>query len=222
MKKLLSASITATVMASAMAVAPAQAEVSASAGVSNMYFWRGQDLGAGAPQISADLTYSVGGAYIGTWIASGDTAFKNEYDLGAGYAGEAGDFSYDVSVWTYMYSNDDTSEGNASEFVGSLGFGPVSFGLIKNITGKLGSGNTEKESDVMDTYITLGTSFGDFSATYGIASFVGENQDYSHVVLGYAYSEELSFGVSQVVDADQEDFGQSDLKVFFNYSLPLK
>lgn len=222
MKKLLSASIAATVMASAMAVAPANAEVSASAGISNMYLWRGQDLGKGSAMASADLTYSEGGAYVSTWIASGDFAAGNEYDLGAGYAGEAGDFSYDLGVWTYLYSNDDTKYFELSEFVGSVGYGPAFLGLTKNITGKLNGAAAEEASGVMDTYLTLGASFGDVSAFIGAASHVGEDQDYTHVQVEYAYSEELSFGFSQVVDADSDNFGSSDLKVFFNYSLPLK
>jgi len=89
-------------------VAPtAQAEgtVSASAAVSNMYLWRGIDLGDGSPAVSGDLKYSIGGAYAGVWMSSGDDTLGNEYDYFVGWGTQANDFIFDISLWNYNYSD---------------------------------------------------------------------------------------------------------------------
>jgi len=70
MKKLTLAIATASALMGATA-AQAEVEVSASAAVSNMYLWRGLDIGAnnsgnggskGIPAISGDVAVSAGGA----------------------------------------------------------------------------------------------------------------------------------------------------------------
>ena len=64
------------------AVAPVAAgELSASAGVATSYLWRGFDLGAGDPAVSASLDYSEGMFYAGAWVSSGDASAGTEYDL---------------------------------------------------------------------------------------------------------------------------------------------
>src|SRR5690606_33155769 len=94
-KKLLASAVALSALASVALtpVAHAQAEVSATVSASNMYYWRGFDLGGGAA-IVGDINVSASGFYAGAWTSSGDEANGTEYDLYVGYGGEVGDFSY--------------------------------------------------------------------------------------------------------------------------------
>ena len=103
-KTVLAASVAATMAAGLAAPSIAVAEVSGTVGVSNMYFWRGQDLTEGNAQVFGSLDYAHStGLYAGIWGSSelGGT----EYDLYAGYAGSLGDFSYDIAYVDYNYPN---------------------------------------------------------------------------------------------------------------------
>ena len=220
-KKLLAGAVAASMAFGAMAPA-VHAEVEASAAIASSYLWRGIDLGttndgtsgSGTPAISGDLVFSQSGFYTGVWVSSGDVNAGTEYDLFVGYGGEAGAFSYDVSIWNYVYpegNNPEDSFGDLSELIVSFGLGPVSFSWYENIANEGGSEEYR--------YFTLGGEFGAFSATVGRHSDVGNNM--THVDLGYAYNDNLSFTLSQVV-RDEKNAFDDDLKVVVSYSIPLK
>ncbi len=228
MKKLSQAIALAGVMTAGLAAvstAQAEVEVSASASIANMYLWRGQDLGNGAAAVSGDLTVSASGAYAGVWTSSGDSAAGNEYDLYVGYAAEVGDFSYDVSAWTYVYPSSDGAGDNpdnrgntfdASDFIVSLGFKGASFAYYYPI-----SSNPDDKS-----YMTLGYEMDALSATLGMADGDKDNQQYTHLDLSYAYNDNIAFTLSKVVDQTADlDKGETgvddDLKVVVSYSLPI-
>lgn len=227
MKKLSQAIALAGVMtAAAVPAVQAEVEVSASAAVANMYLWRGQNLGSSdkdsgnaVPAISGDINVSMSGAYAGVWTSSGDTAAGQEYDLYVGYGAEAGDFSYDLSVWTYIYPDGGKSDGtfgDGTDVILSLGYAGASFTYYKPI----GS-----ESDDNSSYYTLGYGIDAVSATLGKADD-GDGVDYTHLDLGYAYNDNLSFTLSKVVDQSEKkntDGAQDeDLKVVVTYSLPIE
>ncbi|MDX1695171.1 MAG: TorF family putative porin, partial [Ketobacteraceae bacterium] len=162
------------------------------------------------------------GFYGGLWGSSGDSSGGTEYDIFVGFGGEAGDFSYDISVWNYMYPSSEEEDnilddfGGLSELIISVGFGPVSFTYYDNIAGSTGY-----------EYYTLGASAGSFSATFGYADPEEEegqtfDDDYMHLDLGYAYNDNLSFTLSQVVDSDEEADIDEDLKFVVSYSLPIE
>lgn len=225
----------AVAVGSAMAATPALAgDVSASATVANMYLWRGIDLGDGSAAVSGDLVYSVGSAYAGVWVSSGDDALGQEYDYFVGYGAEMGDFSADISLWNYNYSDgglfnktggfdvsDDTT-GELSEVILTLGYGPVSFSYYDNIAGASGY-----------SYMTLSGTAGKFSATVGQHDFnadAGNSDDMTHVDVSYAFNDNLSFTASKVVgqDCDKDDDPalcagavDEDLKFVVSYSLPI-
>lgn len=230
--KPLSASVAAVVLAAASFAPVANAEVSASAGVANMYLWRGVDLGDGSPAVFGDLKYSIGGAYIGIWGSSGDSSLGQEYDLFAGYGGEIGAFSYDISVWNYNYPDaglrgipgkrDDTT-GELTEIVLTLGVGPVTFQYYDNVAG--GSGYE---------YYTLAGAFGPFTAKLGYHDPDAKDSSMTHLDLSYAYNERLSFTLSKVIDDESEGSYydpvedvivqtgyDDDLKFVVTYSLPI-
>lgn len=227
MKKLSQAIALAGVVTAGVAVVPAvqaELEVSASAAVANMYLWRGQNLGSagagkGVPAVSGDINVSMSGAYAGVWTSSGDSAAGQEYDIYAGYGAEMGDFSYDLSVWTYIYPDGGKSDGtfgDGTDIIVSLGYAGASFAYYKPV----GS-----ESDDNSSYITLGYGMDKYSATLGKADD-GDDVDYTHLDLGFAYNDNLSFTLSKVVSQSEKKntagAQDEDLKVVVTYSLPIE
>ncbi|WP_286715531.1 TorF family putative porin [Thalassolituus sp. UBA2009] len=228
MKKLSQAIALAGVMTAGLAAvstAQAEVEVSASATVASMYLWRGKDLGNGAAAVSGDLTVSASGAYAGVWTSSGDTSWGNEYDLYLGYGAEMGDFSYDVILWNYVYPKGDGAAGNPddrgntfdyADAIISLGYAGASFTYYKPIGA---------ESDDNSSYFTLGYGLDAYSFTLGKADD-GDDSDYTHLDVGYAYNDNLAFTLSKVIDQSADlDKGEAgvdeDLKVVVSYSLPI-
>ena len=228
-KSLLASSIAAVMAAGVMAPAFAEVEVGASVGVASSYLWRGLDLGSGTPAVFGDLNISAAGFYGGIWGSSGDTYGGSEYDLYMGYGGSFGDFSFDVSVWNYVYPTgpgsvgildpdfEETDIGELSDGVVSLGYGPVAFTVYKPITGT-------KDSDYV--YYTLSADAGAFSFLVGMHSDgpcpsdadLGESCDPTHINVSYAFNDNLSFTVSQFI-SDEPD--SDDAKFVVSYTLPL-
>ena len=205
--------------------AQAEVEVSASAAIANMYLWRGQDLGAvtnagkstgGVPAVSGDLSVSAAGAYGGIWASSGDANAGQEYDIYAGYGGEAGALSYDVSIWAYVYPDGGASNGtftDNSEIIISLGAAGASVGIFKQV------GN-EVDNDNM--YYTLGYGMGSFSGNVGITDAAAKGADYTHFDLSYAYNDNISFTASKIVDQETKKTLDEDTKFVVSYSLPIE
>jgi uncharacterized protein (TIGR02001 family) len=236
MKKLLSASIAASVMAASLVAAPAQAEVAASVSVATSYLWRGIDLGQGTPAVSGDLSYSESGFHTGTWVSSGDTAGGTEYDLWVGYGGEVSGFTYDISAWTYVYPTGGMSDdnlGDLSEIILSVGYGAFSASYYDNVAGANGYSYLTLSGEYEKFGLTLGmadqeaaTEDGDGNPIVGASGLVVASQDinYMHLDLSYAFSDNLTFTLSKIIDDDAEDSSvemDNDLNVVISYSLPL-
>lgn len=191
-------------------------DVSGSVGISNMYLWRGVDLGdgengGGVPAVSGDLNVSAAGFYTGIWGSSGDANSGTEYDLYVGYGAEFGGVSVDLSVWNYMYpSIDEPSDlddfGGLSEAVLSLGFAGFGVSVYDNIAG--GSGYE---------YYTVSYSYDAFTVLAGMHDLVGGDENMTHVDVKYAFNDNLTFTLSQQVDGEFDD----DLKFVVSYSLPI-
>ena len=225
MKKLTKAIALAGVMTAGMTAATStfaeEVEVSASATVASMYLWRGQDLGNGAAAVSGDLTASIAGAYAGVWTSSGDTTSGNEYDLYIGYGGEVENFSYDVSLWSYVYPGSDAVNGEGNTFdlteaILSVGFMGASFSYYYPVAG---DGNDDYN------YMTLGYGYDKYSLTVGMADdpddFLGNGTlGYTHLDVGYAYNDSLSFTLSKILSTEEAD-ADDDVKVVVSYSLPI-
>ncbi len=223
--------VAAAALTGAVTVAtPAMAEVSASAAVANMYLWRGMDLGDGSAAVSGDLVYSNSGAYGGIWVSSGDSTLGSEYDYFVGYGGEAGDFSYDLSLWNYNYSDADLdgnplgtsgdTTGDLSEVILTLGYGAFSFSYYDNVAG--GSGYE---------YFTLSGNYEKFSATLGYHDFnagPGGNDDMTHLNVSYAFNDNISFTASKVIDQDCDKNDSvcgaidEDVNFVVTYTLPIE
>lgn len=228
-KTLLAGSVAASVLAASAFVSTAHAEVSASVGVASTYLWRGADLGSGTPAVSGDINYSTSGFYTGVWGSSGDTAAGSEYDIYAGYGNSVGDFSYDFSLWSYNYptgagysADGETDFTDFSDAVVSLGYGPVAF------TAYVPVGKDNSPGDYM--YYTLSGSFGKYSVTMGlhqddpdvVVGCPADNTDETcspvHINLDYAFSDNLTFTLSQFIADEPEG---DDMKFVVSYSMPI-
>lgn len=213
-------------MAAGGAVVPsiASAEVSASVGIANMYLWRGQNLTPDGPQVHGGLEYSNdSGIYGGVWMTNEHEG--HETDLYLGYGGEAGDFSYDVSYWHYLYPEDGgTGPGTGlgdtalSEFVIGVGFAGLGFNAYV-------SSETQGGSDWV--YYTLDYTMGDYNILVGAWTFDKDfllngdpAEEYTHVTLTYSYSDNLSFAVSMAQE-DNVDGIEEDPLFLVSYNIPL-
>jgi len=228
MTKLSQAIALATAMtAGLVATTTTQAEVSASASVASSYLWRGQNLSNGAAVVAGSLDYGhESGAYAGAWVSSGDAALGTEYDLYVGFAGEAGDLSYDVGYIGYIYpsqneeavadtTNNVTSTadelGDVSDLYLNLSFAGVDF--------------TTNFSDNGGDYVynTLGYGIDSVSGLIGVNTDLEDDGKgaYTHIDLSYAYNDNVSFTVSKMV-AQSSGTSAGSPEFVVSYSLPIE
>ncbi|MEX1033938.1 MAG: TorF family putative porin [Cellvibrionaceae bacterium] len=228
LSKTLTCSMAAAAFAASATLAPvanAEVEVGASVGISNMYLWRGYDLGFGSAVVSGDIGVSVAGFHGTVWGSSGDDFAGTEYDLIVGYGGSVGDFSYDLSVVSYVYPEGelagiDTDLGDFVEAILTLGFGPVSMSYYDNIESKPGTYALGEDY----SYFTISADIGDFSVLVGRHDPDGLDDNPTHLDLTYHYNDNLSFTVSKLVADEDTAFNTSDKDAHFvvSYSLPIE
>lgn len=216
MKKLSQAIVLAGAMtAGLVGVQTAQAEVSASAAIANNYIFRGVLMGSGTPAVSGSLDYAhESGAYAGVWGTSGDTAAGDEYNVYFGFGGESGEFNYDVNVLTYIYPTYKSDFGQLTEVTASVGYGAIGLSVTAPVS---------DEADVFGNdyiYTKLSLDLGTFGVVVGNNAADDEPgfaADYTHVDLSYAFNDNVSFGLSKIVDGDI-----SQRTLFqVSYSLPI-
>ncbi|HWV13969.1 MAG TPA: hypothetical protein VN030_00970 [Cellvibrio sp.] len=216
-------------------VPAAHADVAATVGASNMYYWRGFDLGGGAA-VSADVNVSAAGFIAGIWTSSGDATLGTEYDLYAGYSGSAGDFSYGLSVVSYNYANpkgsydhddnkltaqiplDPVSPGEYVEVVPFVGFGPFKLTYYDAVAAEHPSFSEDY------SYVTAELNFEKFGIKYGqhmLKDGGDESLDsVAHLDVTYKYNSKLSFTIGQVVE--DNDYAADETNFIVNLSLPLE
>lgn len=224
----------------AMPAAADEIDVSGSVAVSNLYLFRGADLGNGRGMVSGDLVASMAGFYGGIWGTSGDSSLGSEYDLFIGYGGEFDGISFDISVVNYVYPNSDDFDtfGSYSEIFLNVGFMGFGFDYQDNVAGYSGF-EYYAFSYSMDKYsILLGLvdheepdSDTAFSNDPDSDAFGGNIAvDYTHLDISYQYNDNLSFTFSQVIQQDEVTVGdtkyeknqEDDLYFVVNYSLPIE
>ncbi|MAX55663.1 MAG: hypothetical protein CL537_09175 [Alcanivoracaceae bacterium] len=213
--------------ASVMAPAIAAAEISGSLGIASMYLWRGQDVSAGTANVSGSLDFTTDvGFYAGTWVSSAGTSVNSagttstETDFYAGFGGEAGGLSYDISYCTYVYPEDDVGAGELAELIASVGL--AGFSLTGYVSANdLSDSDEENFGD--DLYLTLGYEYDKFGVLVGTWDLDADDANYTHVDLSYSPIENLTFTVSKVVDSDEFAAVTDDQDPLFvvGYSFPL-
>ena len=218
----------ASALALAIAAAPsaALAEVSGSLGISSNYLWRGQQLFTGGV-VHGSIDYGMeNGLYAGAWTSS--ESGRTEYDLYVGFGGELdGGITYDISYIDYNYTGGGTGEnGGDSSQSGSdfeevhLGLGVAGFGFDVFIgVGDYGHNdnddlNADGEQDNNgDNYYAISYGVNQISAVLGMYDFDGDPEDpetdasnfndYTHLDVSYAITDQLTFTVSKVIDQDE-------------------
>lgn len=176
--------------------AQVSAGASANIGFMSDYVWRGWTQNDGDPSLSAGLDYEAdSGFYVGTWAANVDNDGDNyELDLYGGYAGEAGKFTYDVGVISYMYpgaTDLDFTElyvngSYESQLLGSIGAG---------IASTVAADDSTQEGNLY-TYVSLGGTLGPFgyTTTIGNTSFDAAGVDdvmHTQLAVNYAIPENM-------------------------------
>ena len=201
----------ATVSSNAVAFDPS---VGAGLEVSNMYLWRGVDLGApsgGLAMVAGSLEIDSGvGFYAGTWAASGDGGAGQEYDLYAGYAFDVTDeITVDLGVINYIYPDQDkdNEQDGFADFseayvsVSGYGFGAEYYNNI--------AGGADGLSGY--DYFNISYGYGPFGIAIGQHNFDSAAQggdfgeDMTHLDLTYQFNDEISFTASTIVDVDDDD-----------------
>jgi hypothetical protein len=217
MKKLVAASAILSALAG-FAVPAAHADVAATVGVSNMYYWRGYDLGGGAA-LSADVNVSANGFIAGVWTSSGDGSLGTEWDLYGGYSGKAGDFTYGLGVTSYNYAApkgdvDPFKVGDYVELIPTIGYGPFKLTYYDAI-----AADHDPLSSKDYSYATAELIFDSFSFKYG-QHMMKNKVTTSHVDATYKYNEKLSFTAGTIVNDDHGSVNK-ELNVVVNLTLPI-
>ncbi len=216
----------AVVMGISTSIAPnlASADLSASISASNLYLYRGDNLSGSSPQVSGSLDYShESGAYAGIW-GSSEGSSGTEYDLYVGFSGEVSGFGYDINFTSYEYpgSEDPVKFGSFSELILTFSFAGASLGIADNLQGLGSEGCTNDASGETCAYYyySLGYETDMFGATLGIWDYEEDNAtddlNRTHLDLSFFANEELTFTLSQFVDAP--DGAEDDLLFVVNWS----
>ncbi len=218
-QKLIASAIALSAMAG-FAVPAAHADVAATVSASNMYYWRGFDLGGGAA-LTADVNVSGSGFVAGLWTSSGDGVLGTEYDIYAGYSATAGDFSYGISLVSYNYANpkgtwEPVNPGDYVEVVPFVGYGPFKLTYYDAI-------NADHDYFSEDySYLTAELNFEKFSVKYGLHDDVsGSYYDgISHLDVTYKYNSKLSFTLGKVID--DNDVAPDEVNFVVGLTLPIE
>lgn len=202
----------------------AAAEVSTNIGVTSNYIWRGLTQTGNSTALSGGFDWSgETGLYAGTWLSEAWDDY--ELDLYGGYAGEVGDFGYDVGLIYYTYSSD--AESNFLEVAVSGSWQFLSAGLNYVV-----SAEDAVEVVEEDLYYYLSAGFDlpqDFSIglTVGFVEPDGDGdddfEDYTHYQIDLTKATgdfgDVTLSLSDT-DLDDTDLAgeDSDMRFFLSWS----
>lgn len=228
-QKLMASAIAVSAMAGFAIPSAQAAEVAASVSASNMYYWRGYDLGGGAALV-ADVNVKESGAYAGLWASSGDAALGTEWDFYAGYGFSAGPVSVDFNYTTYMYPSIAEDDGgplgfdDLSDAAVTLGFA-ASDDLSFSLMHRVGLGDILGDDNY--TYTTLSATYSKFTALVGAhADDSGAYDGVTHLDLKYAFTDKLSFTLGKIIDLgegeDTPEEANDELKFVVTLALPIE
>ncbi len=140
-------------------------EWTANVSAHNNYIWRGLTQSQNSAAVSGGIDFAAdNGFYVGTWVSNVDYApsddFSYENDIYAGYAGEAGQFAYDVGYLYYNY--DDEANFDFGEIYGSVSIEGFTLGLnlLTNTEADEGPGQDFGFGKAMYVYADYGITVG--------------------------------------------------------------
>lgn len=197
LKSLVMAMAVAGSTVAALTPATSQADVSYSAGVSNMYLWRGINISNPAPTVSGSIDWSNDMFYAGTWTSSeGSFDGSSEWDVYGGYTPKVGDFGFTLGYNGYLYpynakkmfTDQSTGGGMLSDYVLGMSYKDLS------LTAYL---NTERSSSGNNMYITADYSIGKVGLHAGINKNDSSASEYTEFNISYAATDKLTFTLSK-------------------------
>ena len=220
MKKQLLTTLTATSIA--FFSAASYAEVTANAAASSNYLWRGVTQTSDNAQVSGGIDYShESGFYAGTWASNVDFGGDKpgyELDFYAGFAGEMGEFGYDVGYVYYAYPD----AVDSIDF-GEL-YGALSWNWLEGKVSYLSNAQSGASSEEDLLYVELNATFEilkETELTLHIGNSMGDTvtewfgEDDSYIDYGVSIAKGgFTFGVAQT-DLDADD----DLKVYVGFAM---
>jgi hypothetical protein len=218
-QKLMASAIALSAMAG-FAVPAAYADVAATVSASNMYYWRGYDLGGGAALV-ADVNVSDSGFIAGVWTSSGDGTLGTEWDLYGGYSGKAGDFTYGLGVTSYNYAApkgagiEPFKVGDYVELIPTIGYGPVKFTYYDAVVA-----DHDPLSSKDYSYATVELNFDKIGFKYG-QHMMKNDLTSSHIDVTYKYNDKLSFTAGSIVDDGGDSSIKKELNVVVTLTLPI-
>lgn len=191
--------------------------LSANVSVTTNYVWRGMTQTDNGAALQGGVDYAhASGAYAGVWASNIYDAAEDgqafEIDLYVGYAGEAGDFGYDVGLIHYE-TTIDGADSVQEVYVG---------GSYKNYGIKYYKGITSDEND-KTSYIELSADFEgvadlfNLSLHYGMADYDGiDATDFAVTASkdNFAFAPGHEFGLTLSKFSEDYGDGEDDVKAF--------
>ena len=217
--------IAAAVAGAAFVPTMAVAGVSATAGVSNMYLWRGQNIGGGAPVVSGSLDYGhESGLLAGIWGSSAGPGQETDVYVGYAYSSDAFGFKVVAYEYFYPYATDlDLQEVllnfSASGFFVDFLIGVGTIEGAPAATPPVASTEVDNENN----YFDVGYTMDKVTVKFGMADNNAPDTNYSHLDATYAFNKNIAFTLSGIVDADPlAPIGATKDPLFaINYTLPI-
>ena len=204
----------------------AQAELSANIGVTSNYLWRGVTQTDDGPAVSGGIDWSHdSGFYLGTWASNIDWGQGNgaEVDFYGGYAGEMGDFGYDVGLIYYYYPASDYDDSDFIELTLTGSWKFLEAGIAYTLNGQADDDSPFSDGDL---YYHLSASF-DLAETWSLGATIGYydfdvpndgDVNYAHGQIDVTKSAgdwgDFTFTLSKA----QEESGDDDAKFVVSWS----
>jgi uncharacterized protein (TIGR02001 family) len=189
------------------------AEVTANAGVSSNYLWRGITQTNDGAQVFGGVDYSHdSGFYGGTWVSNVDfgegSTTSYELDLYGGFAGSVGDLGYDLGYIYYAYP-----DSNASSDFGEL-YGALSWNWLEGKVSYLSNAQSDASAAEDMLYLEINATFEIFAETElslhlgnsvgdTVTEWYGESDSYLDYGISIAKNG-FTLGISQT-DLDADD-----------------
>ncbi|GGA63793.1 hypothetical protein GCM10011369_01470 [Neiella marina] len=211
-----SAIVAATLSAPAIAVEG----LSANIGLTSNYLWRGVTQTDDGAAVQGGIDYAhASGVYVGTWASNVDFGDDASYELDfyAGYAGEVGDFAYDIGYIYYAYPDssevDSDNEYDFGEVYGSVSYSFLTVGASYGV-------NSDDGGEVYEDALYLsadaafevaeGLELGLHVGSFSFDDDAGED----YIDYGFSVSKDgFTFAMS---DTDLDD---DDVKAVVSYSV---
>ncbi|MBW8190012.1 TorF family putative porin [Neiella marina] len=212
-----SAIVAATLSAPAMAVEG----LSANAAATSNYLWRGVTQSDDGAAVSGGIDYEASnGIYVGTWVSNVDFGDDTSYEMDfyGGYAGEVGDFSYDIGLIYYAYPDGD--DLNFAEAALSVSYSFLTVGVSTMVYDDFADGAEDEMfyyfadaafevSEGLELGLHVGMSDGDtVEDWFGTSDYIDYNASLS--------KDGFTLMVSKT---DLDDGNMDDLKAAITYSV---